>query len=73
VALNLGATVATQASKVQNLKKDLSLIVRRRNIIAHEGDLQPTPLREPWPITGADLAIVTVQIEQLVRAMDTVV
>jgi hypothetical protein len=73
VALNLGATVATKASKVQNLKKDLSLIVRRRNRIAHEGDLQPTPLREPWPITEADLAVVTVQIEQLVRAMDTVV
>lgn len=73
VALKLGATPATQATKAQSLKKDLSLIVRRRNRIAHEGDLQPSPLREPWPITKADLSFVADQIEQLVKAIDDLV
>ena len=56
VALNLGATPATKADKAKTLKTQLSLVVRRRNIIAHEGDLQQSPLREPWPISRADLA-----------------
>jgi hypothetical protein len=73
VALKLGATQATKADEAKSLKKQLSLIVRRRNIIAHEGDLQQSPLREPWPISRADLAFVANQIERLVRAIDAVV
>jgi hypothetical protein len=73
VALNLGATPATQADAAKSLKTQLSLVVRRRNIIAHEGDLQQSPLREPWPINRADLAFVGNQIERLVRAIDAVV
>ena len=73
VALKLGATQATKTDEAKNLKKQLSLIVRRRNIIAHEGDLQQSPFREPWPISRADLAFVGDQIERLVRAIDAVV
>jgi hypothetical protein len=73
VALKLGATSTTKAGKAQNLKTQLSLIVRRRNIIAHEGDLQQSPLRDPWPISRADLEFVGDQIEQIVRAIDAVV
>lgn len=73
IATKLGATPATKASKAKDLKKDLSLLVRRRNIIAHEGDLQPSPLRDPWPINQADLAFVATQIEMLVRAIDAIV
>jgi hypothetical protein len=73
VAINLGATPTTKTDQAKNLKTQLSLIVRRRNIIAHEGDLQQSPLREPWPISQADLAFVENQIATLVRAIDAVV
>ncbi len=73
VALKLGATPATKADEAKSLKTELSLVVRRRNTIAHEGDLQQSPLREPWPISRADLALVRDRIERLVRAIDAVV
>jgi hypothetical protein len=73
VAINLGATPATKTDQAKSLKTQLSLIVRRRNIIAHEGDLQQSPFREPWPISQADLAFVGNEIERLVRAIDKVV
>lgn len=73
VALRLGATSATKTDKAKSLKTQLSLLVQRRNRIAHEGDLQQTPPREPWPISRADLTFVGEQIEQLVRAMDAAV
>lgn len=73
VALKLGATPTTCTDEAKSLKTQLSLVVRRRNIIAHEGDLQQSPLREPWPISRADLAFVASQIERLVRAIDAVV
>jgi hypothetical protein len=73
VALKLGATPATKVEKAKSLKKELSILIQRRNRIAHEGDLQPSPLREPWPISQADLAFVKEQIEKIVRAIDAVV
>jgi len=73
VALKLGATPATKADEAKSLKKQLSLVVRRRNIIAHEGDLQQSPPREPWPILRADLTFVREQIERLVKTIDAVV
>jgi hypothetical protein len=73
VALKLGATQATKPNEAKSLKKQLSLIVRRRNKIAHEGDLQQSLPREPWPISRTDLAFVADQIERLVRAIDAVV
>jgi hypothetical protein len=71
VALTLGATPATKSDEAKRLKTQLSLAVRRRNSIAHEGDLQQTPLREPWPISRADLTFVAGHVEQLVRTIDT--
>jgi len=73
VALNLGATAATKANAAKGLKTQLSLVVRRRNMIAHEGDLQQSPLREPWPISRMDLVFVADQIERIVRAINAVV
>jgi len=73
VALFLGATQATKAEEAKNLKRQLSLLIGRRNAIAHEGDLQQSPLREPWPISRADLIFVGAQIERIVRAIDAVV
>jgi hypothetical protein len=73
IALKLGATLATKAEEAKKLKTQLSLVVRRRNQIAHEGDLQPTPLREPWPISKTDLALVQKLVETLVRTINTVV
>lgn len=73
VALKLGATPATKIAKAKSLKKELSLVVRRRNNIAHEGDLQPLPPREPWSISQSDLKFVADLIEKVVRGIDAVV
>jgi hypothetical protein len=73
VALALGATPATKADEAKNLKTQLSLLIRRRNSIAHEGDLQQSAPREPWPISRADLTYVGDQIERVVRAVDVTV
>lgn len=73
VALKLGAAPATRTDEAKRLKTELSLLVRRRNQIAHEGDLQPTPLREPWPISQPDLVIVRDSVERLVRAIDALI
>src|SRR6516165_6833506 len=54
IALAKGATATTKGDIAKSLKKDLSLIVERRNKIAHEGDLQLSIPRTPWPITSAD-------------------
>ena len=72
IALKLGATASTKNELAKNHKRQLSLIVRRRNAIAHEGDLQQTPLRDPWPIRQADLTEVSRFIESVVRAIDSI-
>ena len=71
VALKLGATPDTKVDEAKRLKTELSLLVRRRNQIAHEGDLQPTPLREPWPIGQQDLSFVRDLVDKLVRTIDS--
>ena len=73
IALKLGANQTTKVDDAKRLKTQLSLIVRRRNIIAHEGDLQQSALREPWPIARPDLDFVSFQIDRIVRAMDSLV
>jgi len=73
VALRLGVPSASKVSASKALRTQLSLIVERRNRIAHEGDLQQSPLREPWPINRADLVLVKGYIEQIVRTIDAVV
>lgn len=73
IALAKGATAATKSQVARSLKKDLSLIVERRNKIAHEGDLQPSIPRTPWPINRADVTYVAIFIEDLVRTIDTII
>ena len=73
VALKMGATAVTKSDVAKAIRKDLSLIVQRRNQIAHEGDLQQLPPREPWPIKAADVSVVAERIYGIVRAIDAVV
>lgn len=72
VALKLGATETTKVAEAKKLRVNLSLVVRRRNKIAHEGDLQPSLPRQPWPITQQDLLFVRELIERIVRAINAV-
>lgn len=73
VAAELGASPATVVTKAKHLKRELSLVAQRRNKIAHEGDLKPTPPREPWPISRIDVAHVSNLIERVVHAIDKLV
>ena len=73
VAMHLGSTAATKSNDAKNLKTQISLVARRRNQIAHEGDLQPTHPRMPWPITKSALAYVAELLERTVRAIDSVI
>ena len=73
IALAKGATAATKTTLAKKLKKDLSIVVERRNKIAHEGDLQPSIPRTPWPITRADVLYVAKFIEDLVQTIDKIV
>ncbi len=70
VAMKLGATAASVTSKAEDVKTRLSLIVDRRNKIVHEGDLQPSVPRVPWPISKSDVAGVAKFIEEIVIAID---
>ena len=73
VATYQGAAKSDVASATEALKKRLSLIADRRNKIVHEGDLQPSLPRVPWPITRADVSDVAKFIEGLVLAIEAVV
>jgi hypothetical protein len=72
VAVKLGATPQSKDEDAKRLKRELTQIVGRRNKIVHEGDLQPTVPRVPWPITQADVAFVSALLESIVRAVDAV-
>jgi len=73
VAINLGATQANLSATTTSIKQQLSLIANRRNKIVHEGDLQPSVPRVPWPISSGDLQDVSAFILRLVTALDAVV
>lgn len=73
VALAMGATAATLMADTNSLKTRLSLIAGRRNKIVHEGDLQPTVPRTPWPISRADVADVAGFIKAVVLAIDSII
>lgn len=72
VAVTLGAPQAQKSTAAGQIKAELTLMVRRRNKIVHEGDLQPTAPRVPWPISQGDLMAVSSHIERVVRAIDVV-
>lgn len=73
VAVHQGASPSTKVEAAKALRGTLSAIVDRRNKIAHEGDLQPSVPRTPWPISAADDTDVANFIERLVRSIDAVV
>lgn len=73
VALHLGATPHNKDEDAKRIKKDLSQVVGRRNKIVHEGDLQPSIPRTPWPINQTDLSFVNKFVCTLVHAIDAVV
>jgi hypothetical protein len=73
VALHLGATPRTKDAEAKRIKEELTQIVGRRNKIVHEGDLQPTIPRTPWPISQADVAFVSQSVSAIVHAIDAVV
>jgi hypothetical protein len=59
--------------KAKDIKKELSLIVDRRNKIAHEGDVEPTLPRGPRTIGVIDIANVRRFIKKLVDTIDTLI
>jgi hypothetical protein len=73
VAIYNGAPANLVDAKAKSLRQQLNSIVDRRNKIAHEGDMQPTTPRQPWPINASELAIVKRFIESLVQAIDNLV
>jgi RiboL-PSP-HEPN len=70
IAVSLGATQSEKSNRAKSIKRDLSLIVERRNKIVHEGDLQPQIPRVAWPINTSDVAFVTSYIDQIVRTIN---
>jgi hypothetical protein len=52
------------------VKERLSLIIGRRNKIAHEADLDPTYPKVRWPISSADVEGVVNFIETVVEAIN---
>jgi hypothetical protein len=73
IALSKGATAANKTTQAKSIKKDLFLLVERRNKIAHEGDLQPLVPRAPWPIARTDVSYAAEFIEDLVRRINDIV
>jgi hypothetical protein len=69
VALDGGASPSTKVDCAKAIKKTLSLIVRRRNKIAHEGDMQPTVPRIAWPIDKKDVSDMRDFLYQIVRSI----
>jgi hypothetical protein len=49
------AVAARIGQKPELVKQQLSLVVERRNKIAHEADLDPTYPKTRWPISAADV------------------
>jgi hypothetical protein len=72
IARHCGATGAAIKTNANGLKAELSQIVNRRHKIVHEGDLQPSTPRLPWPITRSDVDHVTTVILRIVNAIEAV-
>lgn len=73
IALSTGANTTDKVDRAKSIKAKLKQIVNRRNKIVHEADLQPGIPRRPWPISSQDLQDVRAFLEQIVRAIDTIV
>ena len=73
VVLFLGASQATKVDEAKAIKRKLSLIARRRNKIAHEGDMQPTNPRTPWPIDRQAVSDMRGSLHDIAKAIHALV
>ena len=65
-----GAAPAQVNKKAAALRGELTQIVNRRNKIVHEGDMQPSIPRMPWPISRQDVDHVRTIIERIVCGIE---
>lgn len=72
IVTHLGAAPSDVGKKAKALRGQLSMIVGRRNKIAHEGDIQAVAPHLPWPIPQADMLIVNSFKSDLVAAIDAI-
>ena len=73
VAKDQGAQGKMVQKSAEIIRNQLEAIVDRRNKIAHEGDMQPSIPRIPWPITHAQLITVRDFIQGLVGSIYKVI
>lgn len=55
--------------KPEDVKRRLTVIVKRRNQIAHEADIDPSAMGSRWPISEADVVDSIDFVERLVTAI----
>jgi hypothetical protein len=65
-----GSASAAVKTDAGVLRGELTQIVNRRNKIVHEGDLQPSFPRTPWPISRQDADDVKTTIERIVCGIE---
>jgi hypothetical protein len=70
IAKHHGAAPGMMKIEAAILRGELTQIVNRRNKIVHEGDLQPSIPRTPWPITRQDVDHVKATIERIVAGIE---
>lgn len=68
IAFRRGATSATEVSEAKALRRELSLVVERRNKIGHVGDLQQSGPRVYGLLIGPDLQEVARMVLLVVMA-----
>jgi hypothetical protein len=59
--------------KDQDIKKQLDLIIKRRNQIAHEADIEPTPFSNRWKIDDIMVEDAVQFIEQVAESLYRVI
>ena len=72
VATYWGAKPSDVNKTAKAIRGQLTMIVGRRTKIAHEGDMQPSAPRLPWPISPSDLQTVNTRISTVVSAIDSI-
>ena len=60
-------------STPKEVKENLRIIIKRRNQIAHEADMIPSPFEERWPINRMMVSDAVDMIEQIAEAIYEVV
>jgi hypothetical protein len=70
IAKHNGAASSDAINEAKLLRGELTQIVNRRNKIVHEGDLQPSVPRAPWPIARAQVDHVKNTIERVIAGIE---